>query len=174
MDKILRKIEKLIPKKIYKLGQPIYHFSLAIIGAIIYGFPGRKMITIGITGTKGKTSTANFIYSVLAESGEKVGLISTANIKIGEKEIVNKYHMSMPGRLILQKLLKQMKKEGCKYVVLEVTSEGIKQYRHLGLFLNIAIFTNLSPEHLASHGGSFAKYRKTKCRIFKRSFYNPI
>lgn len=172
MEKILRFIEKLIPKKIYKAGQPVYHFLLAVVGMIVYRFPARKMIVIGITGTKGKTSTANFIYSVLSETGEKVGLISTANIKIGEKDIVNKYHMSMPGRFVLQKFLRQMKNAKCKYVVLEITSEGIKQCRHLGLFLNISIFTNLSPEHLASHGGSFEKYRNTKARIFKRSFFN--
>lgn len=154
------------------MGQPIYHFLLAIVGMIIYGFPAKKMIVIGITGTKGKTSTANFIYSVLSESGEKVGLISTANIKIGEKDIINKYHMSMPGRFILQKFLRQMKNANCKYIVLEITSEGIKQYRHLGLFLNVSIFTNLSPEHLASHGGSFEKYRNTKIRIFKKSLFN--
>ncbi len=172
MEKILRKIEKLIPKKLYKTGQPIYHFLLAIAGMIIYRFPAKKMIVIGVTGTKGKTSTANFLYSALSEINEKVGLISTANIKIGEKEIINKYHMSMPGRFILQKLLKQMRDFGCKYVVLEITSEGIKQFRHLGLFLNVSVFTNLSEEHLASHGGSFEKYRNTKMKIFKKSIFN--
>lgn len=174
MENLLRLLEKLIPKKIYKFGQPTYHWLIAVVGAILYGFPAVKMTTLGVTGTKGKTSTANFIYTVLHESGKKVGLVSTANIKIGEKEMVNKYHMSMPGRFILQKLLRDMRKAGCEYVVLEVTSEGIKQFRHLGLFLNVAIFTNLSPEHLASHGGSFAKYRATKMRIFKRSFIRPL
>ena len=174
MEKILRKIEKLIPKKLYKAGQPIYHFLLAIVGMIIYRFPARKMIMIGVTGTKGKTSTANFIYSVLSETGEKVGLISTANIKIGEKDIVNKYHMSMPGRFILQKFFRKMKNEKCKYVVCEVTSEGIKQFRHLGLFLDISIFTNLSREHLASHNNSFEKYRETKMRIFKKNIFNKL
>lgn len=173
-EKILRKIEKLIPKKIYKLGQPIYHFLLAILGAVLYRFPAKDMIVIGVTGTKGKTSTANFIHAVLSETGKKAGLISTANIKIGERDIPNKYHMSMPGRFILQKILRQMKDAGCKYIALEVTSEGIKQFRHLGLFLDVAVFTNLSPEHLASHGGSFEKYRETKMKIFKRSFFNKI
>lgn len=174
LEKILRKIEKLIPKKLYKLGQPVYHFLLAIFGAILYGFPARKMTMIGITGTKGKTSTANFIHAVLGETGEKVGLVSTANIKIGEKDIPNKYHMSMPGRFILQKTLRQMKSEGCKYAVLEVTSEGVKQFRHLGLFLDVAVFTNLSPEHLASHGGSFEKYREAKTKIFKRNIFKKL
>lgn len=174
LEKILRFTEKLIPKKLYKLGQPVYHFLLAILGVIIYRFPARKMIMIGATGTKGKTSTVNFIHSVLSQSGAKVGLISTANIKIGEKDFPNKYHMSMPGRFILQKYLRQMKDAGCKYVVLEVTSEGIKQWRHVGLFLDVAIFTNLSPEHLASHGGSFTKYRETKMRIFKRNIFDKL
>lgn len=174
LEKILSFFKKLIPKNIFKLGQPVYHFLLAIIGMIVYRFPAKKMIIIGITGTKGKTSTANFIHSVLSESSEKVGLISTANIKIGEKDFANKYHMSMPGRFILQKFLRDMKNAGCKYVVIEVTSEGIKQWRHLGLFLDVAVFTNLSPEHLASHGGSFEKYRATKMRIFSKNIFNKL
>ncbi|MFO0743883.1 MAG: UDP-N-acetylmuramyl-tripeptide synthetase [Candidatus Paceibacterota bacterium] len=174
MEKILRFIEKLVPKKVYKLGQPIYHFSLAVIGMLIYGFPARKMTIIGVTGTKGKTSTVNFIHKVLNSENEKAGLISTANIKIDEKDFANKYHMSMPGRFVLQKYLKQMKDAGCKYVILEVTSEGIKQFRHVGLFLDVAIFTNLSPEHLASHGGSFEKYRSAKMKIFKKGIFGKL
>ena len=67
-----------------------------------------------------------------------------------------------------------MKNAGCKYVALEVTSEGIKQWRHLGLFLDIVVFTNLSPEHLASHGGSFDEYRATKMRIFKKDIFTEL
>ena len=148
MEKILRKIEKLIPKKLYKAGQPIYHFLLAIAGMIIYRFPAKKMIVVGITGTKGKTSTANFIFNVLKEGGENVGLISTANIKIGDKEFPNTHHMSMPGRFMLQKYLREMKNTKCKYAILEITSEGIKQFRHVGLFLDISIFTNLSKQKI--------------------------
>lgn len=174
MEKILRKIEKLIPKKLYKAGQPIYHFLLAIAGMIIYRFPAKKMIVVGITGTKGKTSTANFIFNVLKEEGENVGLISTANIKIGDKEFSNTHHMSMPGRFMLQKYLREMKNTKCKYAILEITSEGIKQFRHVGLFLDISIFTNLSREHLASHNNSFEKYRETKMRIFKKNIFNKL
>jgi UDP-N-acetylmuramoyl-L-alanyl-D-glutamate--2,6-diaminopimelate ligase len=174
LEKYLSFLRKIIPKKIFRLGQPIYHFLLAIFGMIIYRFPAKKMTMIGVTGTKGKTSTVNFIHTVLSESGEKVGIISTANIKIGEKDFPNKYHMSMPGRFILQKYLREMKNAGCKYVALEVTSEGIKQWRHLGLFLDVAVFTNLSPEHLASHGGSFTKYRETKMRIFSKNIFNKL
>lgn len=174
LEKLLRKIERLIPKKLYKLGQPVYHFLLAIFGMMIYRLPARNMTVIAVTGTKGKTSTANLIHSVLNENGLKTGLISTANIKMGEIESVNKYHMSMPGRFVLQKFLKEMVSNGCKYCVVEATSEGIKQFRHLGLFINISVFTNLSPEHLASHANSFEKYREAKTRIFKKSLFNKL
>lgn len=174
LEKSLSLFRKMIPKKLFKMVQPVYHFILALVGMVLYNFPAKDIKVIAVTGTKGKTSTANFIYSVLSESGHKVGLISTANIRIGEKEFPNKYHMSMPGRFILQKLLSQMKKENCKYVVLEASSEGIKQFRHIGLFIDISVFTNLSPEHLSSHGGSFDKYRSTKLKIFSKNIFNKL
>lgn len=144
-----------------------YHLALAAIAAFYYGFPSKKMIIIGVTGTKGKTSAANFIWSVLTAGGHKTSLIGTANIRMGDIEMMNKYHMTMPGRFILQKLLKQMANAGCKFAIVETTSEGIKQWRHFGIFYDIAVFTNLTPEHLESHGGSFEKYKKTKGEIFK-------
>ena len=151
----------------------IIHFLFPILGMCIYNFPAKKIITIGITGTKGKTSTINFIHNVLNQKF-KTGLISTANIKIGNQEIENTTHMSMPGKFFLQKLIKKMKSQKCEVVIVEITSEGIKQFRHLGLFLDIAVWTNLSPEHLHSHDNSFEKYRKTKMKIFKKNFFNKL
>jgi len=174
LEKILRRGEKLIPKKIYEMGQPFYHFFLAILGMLIYNFPAKKMTIIAVTGTKGKTSTVNFIHSVLNQNGHKAGLISTANIKIGEQEKINQSNMSMLGRFFLQKILKEMYLANCKYVILEVTSQGIKQWRHLGLFIDVAVLTNLSPEHLASHNNSFEKYIQTKMRIFKNDIFNKL
>lgn len=157
------KIEKLIPKSIISF----YHLGLAILAAFYYGWPSKKMVIIGITGTKGKTSAANFIWSVLTAGGYKTGLVGTANIRIGDIEILNKYHMTMPGRFILQKILKQMQKAGCKFAIVETTSEGIKQWRHYGIFYDIAIFTNLTPEHLQAHNNNFEKYKEAKGRLFK-------
>lgn len=157
------KVKKLIPKWIISL----YHLSLAALAGFYYLWPSKKMIIIGITGTKGKTSAANFIWSVLMAGGHKTGLIGTANIRIGEIEALNKYHMTMPGRFILQKLLKQMADAGCKFAVVETTSEGIKQWRHYGIFYDIAVFTNLTPEHLQAHGNSFEKYKEAKGEMFK-------
>ena len=156
------KLKKIIPEKIISF----YHLSLAALAGFYCGWPSKKMITIGITGTKGKTSAANFIWSVLNAAGYKTGLIGTANIRIGEIEMLNKYHMTMPGRFILQKLLKQMLDAGCQYCIVETTSQGIKQWRHFGIFYDIAVFTNLSPEHLEAHDGSFEKYKKAKSALF--------
>ena len=132
-----------------------YHNMKSFISAQIFGNPSKKMFMIGITGTKGKSTAANFVWAALQAGGIKTGLIGTANIKIGENEVMNKWHMTMPSPLILQKLFKKMKNAGCEAVVMEVTSEGIKQYRQKNIDFDVAMFTNLSPEHLPSHNNSF-------------------
>ncbi|PIR44253.1 hypothetical protein COV23_00840 [Candidatus Wolfebacteria bacterium CG10_big_fil_rev_8_21_14_0_10_31_9] len=168
MEKILRFFEKyIIPKFLYRFGQPIYHYLLSFIGAFIYRFPSRKLIIIGVTGTKGKTTTCNLIHHILNSSGHKTGLITTVNFKIGDKEWQNGLKQTMPGRFYLQKLLKQMSKEGCEYAVVETSSEGILQYRHQFIDYNVAVFTNLTPEHLERHNG-FENYRTEKVKLFEK------
>lgn len=127
------------------------------------------MKVIGVTGTKGKTSTANFIWSVLQAGGHKTGIISTANVRIGDESMLNKYHMTMPGRFVIQRLMREMVKAGCTHCVIETTSEGLNQYRHIGVSYDIGVFTNLTPEHLPSHGGSFEKYKQAKARMFAQT-----
>ncbi|MEK7192521.1 MAG: UDP-N-acetylmuramoyl-L-alanyl-D-glutamate--2,6-diaminopimelate ligase [Patescibacteria group bacterium] len=155
-------MKKLIPERLVL----IYHYFVALFATFYYGFPSQKMIVIGVTGTKGKTSTVNFIWACLSAGGYKTGIISTANIRIGEMELLNQFHMTMPGRFVIQKLMAQMVKEGCKFCVIETSSEGIKQHRNVGVYYDIAVFTNLSPEHLPSHGGSFDKYKEAKAKMF--------
>ena len=155
-------MKKLIPERLVL----IYHYLVALFATFYYGFPSQKMIVIGVTGTKGKTSTVNFIWACLSAGGYKTGIISTANIRIGEMELLNQFHMTMPGRFVIQKLMAQMVKEGCKFCVIETSSEGIKQHRNVGVYYDIAVFTNLSPEHLPSHGGSFDKYKEAKAKMF--------
>jgi UDP-N-acetylmuramoyl-L-alanyl-D-glutamate--2,6-diaminopimelate ligase len=159
-------------KKIIKKFSPyfifdIYYYVLAILGAFIYSFPSNKMVVIGVVGTKGKTSTVNFIWSTLMAGGIKTGIISTANIRIGNDESLNKYHMTMPGRLTIQSLMSKMVKSGCRYCIVETTSEGIKQHRHIGINYDILVFTNITPEHLQSHENSFDKYKEAKAKVFK-------
>ncbi len=143
-----------------------YHYVLALAAAIRYGFPSRRIVTIGVTGTKGKTSTANFIWSCLSAGGIHAGIITTANIRIGKEEILNAYHMTMPGPFTIQRLLRQMVDAECTHCVIETTSEGLKQHRNIGVQYDIGVFTNLFPEHLPSHGGSFDTYREMKGRMF--------
>jgi UDP-N-acetylmuramoyl-L-alanyl-D-glutamate--2,6-diaminopimelate ligase len=160
-------MKKYIPKFIFKL----YHFKLALIGAIIYGFPSRKMTVIGVTGTKGKSTTVVLAGKIFQEAGYKVGWISSLTINYGNGEIMNKYHMTMPGRFFIQSALAKMVKNGCKYAIIEVTSEGIKQFRHKFIKFSGAVFTNLAPEHIEAHG-SFEKYRDAKLKLFEAAAKN--
>lgn len=164
MDKILQIIKKIIPKKIFKLGQPFYHYTISLLSAIYYGFPSKKLKVVGITGSKGKTTTSELVASVLRSAGYKVALTNSIHFVTGEKEKRNLYKMSMPGRGFMQKFLKQALKEKCDWVVLELTSEGSKQFRHKFIDLDAFIFTNLEPEHIESHG-SFEKYKQAKINL---------
>lgn len=164
LEKILRFTEKLIPKKLYKTGQPIYHFLLAIIGAFIYGFPARKIKIIGVTGTKGKTTTVEIINSILEQTGFKTAVSGTIRFKIGNNEWPNKYKMSMPGRFFMQKFINNATKAGCDFIIMEMTSEGSRQFRHKNIYLDTLVFTNLTPEHIESHG-SFDNYKRAKLAL---------
>ncbi|MCL5010925.1 MAG: UDP-N-acetylmuramyl-tripeptide synthetase [Patescibacteria group bacterium] len=142
-----------------------YHFAWAFFGALLCGFPSRKLFVIGITGTNGKSTTVLMICRILEEAGFKVGSVSSLWVKIGQKEQPNPWHMTMPGRFSLQKLMRQMAKEGCHYAVLEVTSEGVLQSRHKFINFQAAVLSNLSAEHIERHG-SFEKYREAKGKFF--------
>lgn len=150
-----------------------YHHARALLAAARYGFPSKKMVVIGVTGTKGKTSTANFIWACLQGGGIKTGLLSTANIRIGGREVLNRYHMTMPNASVIQRFLSDMARAGCTHAIVETTSEGIKQYRHAGIAFDVAVFTNLTPEHLPSHGGNFETYKQTKGRLFASLLSSP-
>ena len=143
-----------------------YHYILAFFGALLYGFPSQRLIVIGVTGTNGKSTTVEMISRILQESGKKTASISSIQFQIGEKNWRNILKMTMPGRFGVQKFLKQAVHEGCTHAVLEVTSEGILQHRHRFINFQMAVFTNLSPEHIERHG-SFEKYRETKGIFFR-------
>lgn len=138
-----------------------YHFVIAHLGAILYGFPSQKMIVIGVTGTKGKSSTTEMIAAILEQAGYKTALLNSIRIKVGTESEPNTMRMSMPGRMYIQRFLARALKNECTAVVLEMTSEGARQYRHAGIALNALVFTNLAPEHIESHG-SYQAYADAK------------
>ncbi len=143
----------------------IYHFILAFLGNIIYFFPSRKIFVLGVTGTKGKSTVLELINAILEKAGYKTVLISSVRIKIDNQSQIN-FGNSMPGRLLLKKLLRQAVKAKCQYALVEVTSEGVVQYRHLFIDWDAGFFINLKPEHIEAHG-SFEKYREAKLSFFK-------
>ncbi|MEI6288222.1 MAG: UDP-N-acetylmuramoyl-L-alanyl-D-glutamate--2,6-diaminopimelate ligase [bacterium] len=155
-------LKKIIPQNI--LNQ--YHKVLAILASYVYGRPSEKMIVIGITGTNGKSTTTILISKILEEAGYKVGATSTAIFKIADKEWLNDKKMTMLGRFQLQKMLSQMVSAGCQYVVIETSSQGVEQFRHLGINYDVVVFTNLTPEHIEAHGG-FDNYKKAKLKLFQ-------
>ncbi|MBI2356031.1 MAG: UDP-N-acetylmuramyl-tripeptide synthetase [Candidatus Doudnabacteria bacterium] len=154
--------KKIVGKKLVS----IYHFHLARLAALVYGFPSRKLIVVGVTGTNGKSTTANLLAKILEEAGNKVAVTSTINFKIGEKDKLNDQKMTMPGRFFLQRFLRQAVQAGCQYAIIETSSEGVAQHRHIGIHYDALVFTNLTPEHLEAHGG-FENYKAAKLTLFE-------
>jgi len=158
-------MKKLIKKFIPKVALNWYHWLWSFLASLLYGNPSKDMVVIGITGTKGKSTTSYLLAKILEEAGLPVALSSSLMFKIKDKEDINPYHMTMVGRSKMQKFLHDAKKAGCKYMIVEVTSEGIAQNRHKFIDFDVAVFTNLSKEHLETHGG-FENYKKTKGMLF--------
>ncbi len=163
--KILQKIKKIIPKKLFKKLQPAYHYLLSFLAALIYRFPSQDLIVIGVTGTTGKTTSVYLIAKMLENAGYRVGYTSTAMFNDGKKEWLNDKKMTMVGRFFTQKILREMVRNGCQYAIIETTSEGIVQYRHRFINYDILVFTGLYPEHIESHGG-FENYKEAKGKLF--------
>ena len=166
ISKIKKKVRPIIKKITPEPWRLQYNNFKALRANIYYGDPSADIIVIGVTGTKGKTSTCHLMWQTLNALGYKTALISTAGFAIGKDFEVNDMHMTMPGNGLIPKYIHKAVDAGCQYCIIETSSEGIKRYRHAGIKYDIAVFTNLSPEHLPSHGGSFDKYRRTKGRLF--------
>jgi UDP-N-acetylmuramoyl-L-alanyl-D-glutamate--2,6-diaminopimelate ligase len=143
-----------------------YHLSLAHLGALLYGYPSHQLIVIGVTGTKGKSSTTEMVSAIFEEAGYKTALMNSIRFKIAEKSQPNRTRMSMPGRFRIQKFFADARNHECEVAIIEMTSEGAAQGRHRAIALDALIFTNLSPEHIESHG-SYEAYADAKFEIAK-------
>lgn len=172
MEAIRETIKRFMPKAIYHLMQPYYHYFLAYWGAKKYNHPSKEITLIGVTGTKGKSSTTEILARILRGDGKKVASLSTIQFSIDGHTEPNLFKMTMPGRFFVQKFLRDAVTAGCSHAVVEMTSEGAKQFRHCFLEIDALIFTNLTPEHIESHG-SFEKYKQAKLSIAKAVSLSP-
>lgn len=150
----------------------IYHWLWAFWGNVLYGFPSWKLFVVGVTGTKGKSTTIELMNTILEASGKKTALISTVRRKIGDKSEKNTAGNTMPGRFAIQKFLWEAVRAGCTHVLIEVSSQGILQHRHKFIAWDVAAFLNIAPEHVEAHG-SFEKYRGAKVEFFKDVVDSP-
>lgn len=166
-------IKQFLPEEFIVKARPYYHGWVALVASYIYGQPSKKMVVIGVTGTKGKTTATNLIAAIIREAGKRAGYASTATYSLGDGARLNTFKMSTMSGWTLQKWLAQMVKNGCQYAVLEMTSEGLAQNRHNQIYFDVAVFTNLTPEHLDSHG-SFENYQRAKAKLFKSLSRYPL
>ncbi|MDO8562034.1 MAG: UDP-N-acetylmuramyl-tripeptide synthetase [bacterium] len=163
MRKLKTVLEKGIPKQLFSF----YHLSLAFLGALLYGLPSRKLIVIGITGTKGKSSTAEMLNAIFEEAGYTTALLNSIRIKVAEKSEPNLLRMTMPGRFFIQDFFSKAVTAECDIAILEMTSQGAAQHRHRFIAMDALIFTNIEPEHIESHG-SYEKYADAKFEIARQ------
>ncbi len=144
----------------------IYHLIVAIMANVWYRFPSRKLTVIGVTGTDGKTTTVNMIYHILKTAGKNVSMISSINAIIAGKNYDTGFHVSSPDSFVVQKFAKLACDHGDEFLVLEVTSHGLDQYRFWGIIFNIAVITNITHDHLDYHQ-TWNSYFQTKSKLIK-------
>ena len=140
--------------------------ALACLAAAWYDFPARRIVTVGITGTDGKTTTTNFLYHILRAAGKKVSMINTVNAIIGDTVLETGLHTTTPDAPDVQRYLAQMVEAGTEICLLETTSHGLAQHRVTACEFDVAIVTNITHEHLDIHG-SLAGYRAAKASLFE-------
>ncbi|RWZ78401.1 MAG: UDP-N-acetylmuramoyl-L-alanyl-D-glutamate--2,6-diaminopimelate ligase [Candidatus Microsaccharimonas sossegonensis] len=164
---VLRKIVKiLIPKGLFKKVEPYGHLVEAVLMNVRYGFPGKKLRVIGVTGTNGKTTTSFLIQRLLHEAGIKTALLTTVANGIGDAIIPQSEHITTAQAGVLQKKLREFANAGVEWVVVETSSHSLAQNRVWGVPYEIAVMTNITHEHLDYHG-TFERYVEAKRRLFK-------
>lgn len=142
-------------------------YALALMSAAYFDYPAEKLTTIGLTGTKGKTTTTFIIKDVLQKAGKKSGLIGTIATIIGEKSVPAKN--TTPESYEIHKAMAEMVEDGCEYMVMEVSSQGIKFDRTAGIIFDYGVFTNLSPDHIGpTEHPDFEDYLDCKRRLFSQ------
>ncbi|MBR3332420.1 UDP-N-acetylmuramoyl-L-alanyl-D-glutamate--2,6-diaminopimelate ligase [Candidatus Saccharibacteria bacterium] len=147
-----------------------YHFAQSVVAVAKYHRPAKKLHVIGVTGTNGKTTTCFMIWNMLKKAGYKTGIMTTVAYGI-DKLKPELGHMTTVDALTLNKRISEIKKQGAEYLVLEVTSHALAEYRTLGIPIGIGVFTNLTHEHLDYHK-TFVKYRDAKGKLFRKAKFS--
>ena len=167
--KLKKKLEGL--KNYNSLVRPV-HLVRAVMAGVKYKFPAKKLKVIGVTGTNGKTTTCFYVWKMLNESGRSCGIMTT--VAWGHKKLHNELnHMTTVDSRTLNERIEQIRKAGAEYLVLEVTSHALSQFRTLGVPIEVAVFTNLTHEHLDYHK-TMEKYRAAKCKLFRKAKFSVI
>lgn len=159
-------VKKLIPRGLFEAIEPYGHLAEAVLANIRYGFPAHNLKVIGVTGTDGKTTTSTLIHAMLAESGYKVGLMTTVAYGTREHMRPNMVHMTTVSAFALQRRIAELKKDGIEWLVLETTSHALAQHRIWGVPYSVSAMTNVTHEHLDYHK-TFERYRMAKAKLFK-------
>ncbi len=162
---IRRIVKAVIPSGLFKKIEPTGHLFEAMIMATKYGFPGRKLKIIGVTGTNGKTTTTFMIHRMLHEAGIKVAMTSTVAYGIGDDLIYPKLHMTTTKASVLQRRLRDFANQGVEWVIVETSSHALAQHRVWGVPYQIAVMTNITHDHLEYHG-TFERYLEAKRQLF--------
>ena len=167
-----------------------YHYLQSLLAATKFGFPGKRLRIIGITGTNGKTTTSFMIWKMLNTAGHKCGLMTTvawgvpgmkkpSSLSAGsffdsENGLIHQSeHMTTVDPITLNRRIKTISDSGAEFLVLEVTSHALAQFRTLGLHFEIAVMTNVTQEHLDYHK-TFENYRNAKCKLFRQASYGIV
>lgn len=147
--------------------------ALALMSAAFFDYPARKLTTIGITGTKGKTTITYMVKSILEKAGKKAGLIGTIESMIGNHVIPSSN--TTPESYLIQKIFAQMVEAGCEYVVMEASSQGFKLHRLDGFTFDYGVFTNIEPDHIGENEHKdFEEYLNCKSKLFKQCRHGII
>ena len=165
-------VKKFIPTSLFKQIEPTGHLLEAVLANIFYGFPSRNMHIIGVTGTNGKTTTVFLIHKMLTKADYKVGMLSTVAYGVGDNIKPQIEHMTTVDSFTLQKRLRDFKRAGVRWVVLETSSHALAQNRVWGIPYEIAVMTNITKDHLDYHG-NFKNYLKAKQKLFILTSNNP-
>jgi UDP-N-acetylmuramoyl-L-alanyl-D-glutamate--2,6-diaminopimelate ligase len=150
----------------FKGVRPMFWWLASFFSALWYRFPARKLLVVGVVGSRGKTTTSEIIGSILEEAGYKTSIATTSRFKVGGESKKNNLDGTMPGRFFTQKFLRRAVRAKCQYAILELGSFGLIKNKHKFLKINFLVFTNLASEFGEAYK-NFEDYRNSKLKVFK-------